>query len=260
MVTLGFLQIICYFYRHLWIYLTHIPCKPHEASVVHITDRQTGKTYGYFNVEYFTCDGLKVKPADFFEHYLKASEFIWPRLEISNDWWLFYDENEQSFVRNEPPSLKSSRQICENQQITDVDLTNDEILYLKSGITTLNDGKDDEQEFVAFKEITLWKYLLFLEFFLSGGIFWLFCYWQPLLKLYLTHKRCSLLSADSVLLMIPPGKKAKNEKHASELFPEWCRNLLNSGALHLLLIVTPVGIFIMLALIIASHITLRRKF
>lgn len=64
----------------------------------------------------------------------------------------------------------------------------------------INEGTEDEMTITGYR-LVRWRLLLvWAAMAATLGLFWLFLYWVPRWKLFLTHRRIDLAKADSVLI------------------------------------------------------------
>ena len=202
-VTLGLFPLICYFRKAIWIDICYDRCDPSECSAVIFEELVSKRRHAFF-VERFSADSSASMHLTEHKRSLEASQWLWLRINVGDHWYVQYDIDFRQFVplRRIIPDLPNAHETSWYRK--DVDQL----------ASVLNKGKDDEHELVGFEKVKWRCFLLYLQWILTAGIFWLFCYWQPFLKLHLTHRRCNLLTADSILIMTPPVSLIFSTCHA----------------------------------------------
>ncbi|EFN68541.1 Probable cation-transporting ATPase 13A3 [Camponotus floridanus] len=75
------------------------------------------------------------------------------------------------------------------------------ILHLKNGVDYVNPGEEDQMEIYGYKRNRVWTIIVWFLIIITGGLLRLVFHWVPHLMLQITHFKCPLEEAETVLLI-----------------------------------------------------------
>ncbi|XP_050450065.1 polyamine-transporting ATPase 13A3 isoform X1 [Cataglyphis hispanica] len=75
------------------------------------------------------------------------------------------------------------------------------LLHLKNGVDYVNPGEEDQMEIYGYRRSHVWTIIIWFLIIITGGLLRLVFHWVPHLMLQITHFKCPLEEAETVLLI-----------------------------------------------------------